>query len=99
MELVNLCVNFGAFVFDGQEYTQHRGLAMGSPFSAVMASLYKMLEKGRYIRIIGRVVNLFRHVDDLLVIMPKNVNVENKLRMLNAVNEYIQVHRGARNEK
>ena len=29
VEPVNLCVNFGAFVFDGQEYTPHLGLAMG----------------------------------------------------------------------
>ena len=29
-------------------------------------------------------------MDDVLVIMPKNINVENKLRMLNAVDECIQ---------
>ena len=84
-------LNFGAFVFDGQEYTQHHSLAMGSPLRVVMASLYmKMLEKDRYIRIMGRGANWFRYVDDVLVIMPKNINVENKLMMLNSVNEYIQ---------
>ena len=40
VQLVSLCVRFRAFTFDGEEYRQHRGLAMGSPLSAVMASLY-----------------------------------------------------------
>ena len=29
VKLVSLCVNFGAFEFEGKEYVQHRGLAMG----------------------------------------------------------------------
>ena len=91
LELVQLCVNFGAFVFEGQEYVQHRGLAMGSPLSAVMASLYmEMLEKDEFVRIMGRNSEWFRYVDDVLVVVPRNVNIENKLRMLNRVNEYIQ---------
>ena len=48
------------------------------------------MEKDRYIWIMGRGANWFRYLNNVLVIMPKNVNVENKLRMLNAVNRYIQ---------
>ncbi|XP_076039312.1 uncharacterized protein LOC143024398 [Oratosquilla oratoria] len=91
IELVSLCVNFGAFVFKEQEYIQHRGLAMGSPLSAVMASLYmETLEVDKFIRIIGRGSKWFRYVDDILVIMPEESNINNKLRMLNDVNEHIQ---------
>ncbi|XP_076032989.1 uncharacterized protein LOC143020453 [Oratosquilla oratoria] len=91
IELVSLCVNFGAFVFKEQEYVQHRGLAMGSPLSAVMASLYmETLEVDKFIRIIGRGSKWFRYVDDILVIMPEESNTNNKLRMLNDVNEHIQ---------
>ncbi|XP_076036062.1 uncharacterized protein LOC143022012 [Oratosquilla oratoria] len=36
IELVSLCVNFGAFVFEGQEFEQHRGLAMGSPLKLLV---------------------------------------------------------------
>ena len=55
-----------------------------------MTSTAFTLEKDRYIRIMGRGANWFCYVDDVLVIMPKNVNVEIKLRMLNAVDECIQ---------
>ena len=58
----------------------------------------EMLEKDRYIRIMKRGANWSRCVDDVLVIMPKNINVENKLRMLNAVNEYIFLERETKNK-
>ncbi|XP_076029325.1 uncharacterized protein LOC143018096 [Oratosquilla oratoria] len=91
IDLVPLCVNFGAFVFKEQEYVRHRGLAMGSPLSAVMTSLYmETLEVDKFIRIIGRGSKWFRYVDDILVMMPEESNINNKLRMLNAVNEHIQ---------
>ncbi|XP_076059674.1 uncharacterized protein LOC143036311 [Oratosquilla oratoria] len=78
IELVSLCVNFGAFVFKEQEYVQHRGLAMGSPLSAVMASLYmETLEVDKFIRIIGRGSKWFRYVDDILVIIPEESNINN----------------------
>ncbi|XP_063849711.1 uncharacterized protein LOC135093961 [Scylla paramamosain] len=54
INLVELCVKFGAFTFEGQEYSQHKGLAMGSPLSAVMACLYmETLETDKFIRIMG----------------------------------------------
>ena len=40
MKLVSLCLNFGYFCFNGEEFKQVSGLAMGSPLSAVLACLY-----------------------------------------------------------
>ena len=91
MELVSMCVRYNCFIFENQEYAQHHGLAMGSPLSAVMASLYmESLEKDFFARIMGRGSHWYRYVDDVLVIMPSNANVNNKLRRLNMVNENIQ---------
>ena len=39
IRLVELCVNFCSFEFQGEEYVQVNGLAMGSPLSAVLANL------------------------------------------------------------
>ena len=91
VKLISLCVNFSPFIFDSNEYKQLRGLAMGSPLSAVMACLYmETLENDRFIRIMGRGSIWYRYVDDVLGVVPKNTNVDNKLRMLNAVNNNIQ---------
>ena len=91
VKLVYLCVKFSAFTFDSNEYRQHRGLAMGSTRSVVMTSLYmEMLEEDSYKRIMGRGAKWFRYVDDVLVILPKNTNIDNKLRRLNDVNSDIQ---------
>ena len=86
-----LCVRFGVFTFNGEEYVQHKGLAMGSPLSAVLASLYmETLEADHYIRIMGRNCTWYRYVDDVLVVVPNKTNIENKLRMLNNVQSDIQ---------
>ena len=91
MELVSICVNFNCFMFENQEYVQHHGLAMGSPLSAVMASLYmESLEEDNFLRIIGRGSQWYRYVDDVLVIVPKNTNLNNKLRRLNSINDNIE---------
>lgn len=50
----------------------------------------EMLEKDDFVRIMGRNFKWFRYVDDVLVVIPKSVNVENKLRRLNGVNTFIQ---------
>ena len=91
IQLVSLCVRFGAFTFGDEEYVQHRGLAMGSPLSAVMACLFmETVEADSYSRIIGRGSTWLRYVDDVIVIIPNNTNIDNKLRMLNKVNKDIQ---------
>ena len=40
LELISLCMHFNAFSFNGQEYAQVSGLAMGSPLSPVAACFY-----------------------------------------------------------
>ena len=40
IKLVEMCIKFGCFEFQVEEYTQINGLAMGSPMSAVLANLY-----------------------------------------------------------
>ena len=48
------------------------------------------LETDNFIRIIGGGSTWFQYVDDVLVVVPKGTNIENKLRMLNGVNKDIQ---------
>ncbi|XP_076038860.1 uncharacterized protein LOC143024033 [Oratosquilla oratoria] len=55
MKLVSMCVNFGSFTFEGEEFLQHSGLAMGSPLSAVAACLFmEVQEKDHYSHMVGR---------------------------------------------
>ena len=43
--LIKLCLSFSPFIFNGQEYAQIEGLAMGSPLSPAAACLFmEMLE-------------------------------------------------------
>ena len=53
-KLLSLCMNFGGFMFNSEEYRQHSGLAMGSPLSPVAACLYlEWLEKHQFQSIMG----------------------------------------------
>ena len=66
MKLISLCVKFGPFTFNGQEYHQHNGLPMGSPLSPVMACLFmKVLETEKFLNIIGRNSTWVRYIDDI----------------------------------
>ena len=91
IKLVGLCVKFGSFEFQGEEYTQINGLAMGSPLSAVLANLYmELLEKEDYLPILGDSVSMFRYVDDMIAFIPDETNVEDLLGELNGVEPAIQ---------
>ena len=77
--------NFGAFEFEGEEYVQHRGLAMGSPLSPVMAPMFmETPEVDEFLPIMGTECEWYRYVDDVLVMLP-NQYCENKLNELNSV--------------
>ena len=69
IRLVRLCVEFGAFEFEGMEYKPINGLAMGSPLSPVLACLFmEMLEADHFLGIIGPNTVWVRYVDDVLLI-------------------------------
>ncbi|XP_076042137.1 uncharacterized protein LOC143026032 [Oratosquilla oratoria] len=55
LKLISLCVKFGSFIFNNEEYFQCRGLAMGSPLSCVLASLYmEVLERDHFTTLMGQ---------------------------------------------
>ena len=91
MKMVTLCMNFGCLSFNGEEYLQKSGLAMGSPLSPVAACLYmETLEESDFFSIIGRDSLWARYVDNVLVVVPKNTDLDEKLKQLNDVNEKVQ---------
>ena len=91
MKLISLCTIFCPFIYNKQEYLQHNGLPMGSPLSPVLSCLFmELLEIEYFLRIMGRNVLWVRYVDDVLAVIPIKTNVENKLRLLNEVNDKIQ---------
>ena len=90
-KLLSLCMNFGGFMFNSEEYCQHSGLAMGSPLSPVAACLYiEWLEKHRFQSIIGENVLWLRYVDDVLAVVPQAVDLKEKLAELNSADPNIQ---------
>lgn len=91
IKLISICIKFGPFTFNKEEFEQHNGLPMGSPLSPVAACLYmEVMENENFRQIMGRGATWLRYVDDILVITPRNTNLNNKLRRLNNVHERIQ---------
>ena len=91
LELISLCMHFNAFSFNGQEYAQINGLAMGSPLSPVAACFYmERLEKEKYQRIMGPECTWIRYVDDVLAVVPENDDLDRKILALNEVDQKIQ---------
>ena len=84
-------MGFGAVAFGEEDYRQHKGLAMGSPLSAVLASLYmESLEKDHYEGIMGKGSVWWRYVDDVIVVVPEAMDIDRKLQEINNVNGDIQ---------
>ena len=64
---------------------------MGSPLSPVGACLYiEDLERSRLLDIMGPDSEWMRYVDDVLVVVPQDIDLDEKLSLLNAVNPKIQ---------
>ena len=79
------------FKFNSDEYRQHSGLAMGSPLSPVAACLYmEWLEKEHFQSIMGTDITWVRYIDDVLVVVPNDTNLNEKLERLNSVDAKIQ---------
>ena len=92
VRLIKLCVGFNSFQFEGVEYEQIAGLAMGSPLSPVLAQLFmEVLENDHYKKILGPHVIIYRYVDDYIVLVPLRMNLQVILLKLNAVDEAIQL--------
>lgn len=82
-KLVSLCERSGAFAFQEEEFRQHRGLAMGSSLSAIMALLFmESFEKNENERIMGRGAVWYAYVDKVIGALPENTNLQNKLLSL-----------------
>ena len=92
VKLIKLCVQFNSFQFEGTEYEQITGLAMGSPLSPVLAQLYmEVLENDHYKKILGPNVIFYRYVDDYVLLVPRRMNLQVMLVKLNAVDPAIQL--------
>ena len=91
LALVKLCLKFDPFTFNDEEYAQRDGLAMGSPLSPVAACIFmETLEEEEFSKIMGEDTTWFRYVDDVLIIAPQNMNLDEKLEKLNEVHENIK---------
>ena len=91
LKLVELCLDFQAFSFGGEEFAQVNGLAMGSPLSPVAACLYlETLEKEHFEEIMGPETTWLRYIDDVFLLVPNETDLEEKLNQLNEVEERIQ---------
>ena len=91
LSLISLCMRFNAFSFNGEEFAQVSGLAMGSPLSPVAACFYmERLEQTNFRHIMGPECTWMRYVDDVLVVAPDDVNLDVKLQDLNTVDSKIQ---------
>ena len=79
LKLAELCMNFDCFSFNKEEYFQHSGLAMGSPLRPVAACLFMgILEETHFFKIIGSDSICLWYVDDVLIVVPKDKNLEKK---------------------
>ena len=91
LNLVELCMKFGCFTYNGEEYFQHSGLAMGSPLSPVAACLFmEFLEEEHFLKILGNDSLWLRYVDDVVVVVPKEKNLTEELKKLNSVHGNIE---------
>lgn len=89
--LLEACLNFSLFQFDGKYYTQKRGLAMGSRLAPVLAVIYmSALETpSRSIPTL-----LFkRYIDDYLVVAESEENLDRIFRSLNTQSPHIRLTR------
>ena len=91
MTILKRCLSLDTFTFNDSTFQQHRGLAMGSPLSPILACLFmESLESSHFTNIIGHHNTWLRYVDDILVIVPRRTDLHDTLNRLNTVNPSIQ---------
>ena len=85
-------MQFNSFKFEDEEYFQHSGFAMGSPLSPVAVCLYlEMLEERHFLNIMGQETVWLRYVDDVIIVCPEEMKLEEKLQSLNNVDAQIHL--------
>ncbi|XP_069941993.1 uncharacterized protein [Cherax quadricarinatus] len=86
IKLIKLCIVDTKFVFNDRFYTQKFGMAMGNPLSPVLSNLYMEFFETRLLNtILPNRAKWFRYVDDILCLMPKNVDIHHFLGKLNSL--------------
>ena len=91
LDLIRLCVEFSVFEFEGAEYRQKHGMAMGSPLSAVLACMFmEVLESGPIEGILPPGTTWLRYVDDTWVAVPEGTNDSELLAALNAIHPTVK---------
>ena len=67
-------------MFNGEEWVQVNGLAIGSPLAAVLAQLFmEVLEVQHLIRLAGPNIRWLCYVDYILTAVPQSMNINNLL--------------------
>ena len=86
------------FTFNGEAFAGREGLAMGSPLIAVAACLFlKELEEDQFSKIMGPDTKWYRYVDDVLIVVPKELDLNEKLRAFIHFFEEHSFYPGGRN--
>ena len=84
IKLIELCVLDNVFTVNGKYYKQIFGFAMGNPLSPVLANIYMEFYETRMLpRIIHFDIIWYRYVDDILCLLPVNIDPNDLLRQLN----------------
>ena len=82
--LIKLCICDCKFTFNGEYYQQIFGMAMGNPLSPLLSNLYmEFFERQHLPAIIHIPLHWFRYVDDILVVLPDDIDVNQLLNGLN----------------
>ena len=90
-DLVEACLEFTLFEYNGNRYKQIRGLKMGSPISPLVACLFlESIEKDKILPNLPKDSLWLRYIDDVLFICNKKEEVENTLEKINNIEDSIK---------
>ena len=92
IKILKICIKFGVFLFNGEDYCQHESLTMGSPLRAVMPSLFmELLQRQHYLHPWPRKALWGWYIEDILVVSHANTNITNLLQRLTRVADKFQL--------
>ena len=91
LELIQICLDFNIFDYNGSWYKQIQGLAMGSPLSPIIACLYmESIEKKYILPKLPPKTAWFRYIDDILFICEEESQAEEVLNIINTIEDPIK---------